>query len=312
MQLSPENRLRFEQDFNRLDATTAQFLRGSGVALSAPPFNTSGVIFGFTTAGSTLILTAKHNLLRGVNYPEDKKPAPSTLVGPFCAAAAIFYGARDFETRVPLSAPLDQGADNGGNTKIFGNPANNNWDYDVMLLKSSDAGLLAQARQYAVVKTLKDVEALLQTIANPGLALKRMDTHVYIQVGFGYSNTAMKDTDKFVGKFQVRYTSPLVSAVAERVYSYDEEAGVDGITTNVVRLAANDENSSAPGDSGGPLFLLDIANRASTVVSLLGVTLGANQSLTPRTVVPDEPITVSTSNYVKEFVCDIFPNAGGC
>jgi len=185
----------------------------------------------------------------------------------------------------------------------------------VMMVKSADPGLLAHAQQYALVRSKADLHKLGLTLSVPGLALKRSDKHVYLQSGFGFTSNAMSDSDSYVGKFQVRFAdAPITVVVAEEVYSFDEETGIDDVHSNVVRLTANNTNSSAPGDSGGPLFLLDSTSTGNGPpdVYLLGVTLGANQSLIPRTPVPDEPILVNSSNYVSAYLCERFPGLQGC
>ncbi len=312
MQLSPENRTKFENQFNQLKDDTRKLLRGSAVMLNGAPFTASGVIFAYDKLGNTLIITAKHNLVQGATYKPGKKPAPSKLVDAFTSKMKIMYGFVDFEKKGSQTALFNQGPNNGGNTKIFGGADQDNWDYDVMILTSPDQALLAHAKQYAVVKTATDLKDLVEKLAIPKLALARSDSHLFIQVGFGNSTPVSSDSDKYVGRFQVRYTSPEASAFAKEVYDYDEEARVDFVNTNVVMMTANNDNSSAPGDSGGPLFLLDITEKASPKVFLLSVALGANQSLTPKTPVSNLPILVGTSNYVKPLLCMLYPTTEGC
>jgi hypothetical protein len=124
----------------------------------------------------------------------------------------------------------------------------------------------------------------------------------------------VSDSDKYVGRFQVRFTEPTASAVAEEVYDYTKDTNFDQVYRNVARVDAENENSTAPGDSGGPLFLLDSTSTGNgpPEVVLLGVTLGANQSLTKGIEVPDDPIVINSSSYLNVFVCEFFPNAQGC
>lgn len=312
MQLSVENRKAFEARFNEFKTATKNLLFGCSVGLNAAPFQASGVIFICDTLGNTYILTAKHNLLRG-DTP-DNRPLPSTLVDEFTDKITIEYGAANFTSRPPLGAALVKTANNGGNAKIFGDPNQDNWDYDVMMVKSADPLLLAHAQQHALVRSKADLNKLGLQLSAPGLALKRTSTHVFMQIGFGYSSGERAVNDSFIGKFQVRFQDPITVVVAPEVFDYDEETGVDSINTNVVRIVANDENSTAPSDSGGPLLLIDSTNTGNGPpdVFLLGVTLGANQSLTARTPVADNPILHDTSNYVGPFICMSGPTVAGC
>ena len=314
MQLSAQNRKAFEQKFSALDKGVIDLLRGGSVLLNWGGFNASGVIFTFVDKDdtkATYILTAKHNLLKAEGYDPKKTGAPSTLVKAFVENTVVYYGTSDFVKRPPKSASLDKGDDNGGNTLIFGDATQNTWEYDVMMVKSADPGLLAQAKACAAVKTPEDLNKLSLQLADTYATLQRGLKREFIQCGFGYGNEARSPGDKHLGKFQVRYTEPTALETAP-VYSYDPDSGFDQQFTNVAQVTADNENSTAPGDSGGPLFLVDTSKKGAPVVRLLGTTLGSNHSLAKETEVPDVPVIVNSSNYIQQFICLAYPGTEGC
>jgi hypothetical protein len=314
MQLSALNRQAFEKKFTELAKSVTDLLRGGSVLLSGGQFNGSGVIFWFEdspTVKETYILTAKHNLRRGAPYDPKKTGAPSTLVKDFVDNIAVYYGAVDFKTRPAKSAPLAKGADNGGNTRIFGNSTQDTWEYDVMMVKSGDPQLLAYAKSTAAVKSAEELNALGLKLFETWTTLGRDQNREFIQCGFGYANEKREINDKYLGKFQVRYTQPSAAEIAD-VYDYDPETGFDQKSTSVALVVADNENSTAPGDSGGPLFLVDSTKKGAPVVVLLGTTLGANQSLTENTEMPDDTIEVNSSNYIQKFICMAYPGTDGC
>jgi hypothetical protein len=313
MQLLDGNRKDFEKRFNDLAPAAKQLLRGSAVALaySGGSFNASGVIFYYDGTGASYILTAKHNLLLGQPFKPGETPAPSTFVQDFTNKVKILYGFVDFTNKAPKSADFDKSANNGGNNQIFGSPDEDNWTYDVMMVKSMDAALLDQAKLCAVAKSQGELDILSARLALQGLALKRASKHEYIQTGCGYSHDNRPVSDKYLGKFQVRYTNPNANVIAEEVYEYYEKEKFNQVNTNIAMLEADNDNSTAPGDSGGALFQLD-KNKATPEIFLLGVTFGANQSLVKNVVVPDLPIQVNSSSYLAKFICDAFPNSTGC
>jgi hypothetical protein len=314
MQLSAQNRQAFEKKFKELDKGIIDLLRGGSVLLNWGGFNASGVIFRFVdddNTKETYILTAKHNLLKAAGYDPKKTGAPSTLVKAFVENTVVYYGASDFVKRPAKSASLDKGDDNGGNTLIFGDATQDTWEYDVMMVKSADPGLLAQAKAGAAVKTPEQLNALSLQLVDTYPTLARGQKREFIQCGFGYENDDRAPSDKHVGKFQVRYTQP-TALESTPVYSYDPESGFDQEFTNVVQVTADDLNSTAPGDSGGPLFLVDTSKKGPPLVLLLGTTLGSNHSLATETDVPDAPIIVNSSNYIQQFICLAYPETAGC
>jgi hypothetical protein len=313
MQLSPGNRKTFQEKFEKLNPAAKEILMGSAVSLNAPGFQGSGVLF-MINDGATMayILTAKHNLRLGKPLVPKQTPAPSRMVDAFTKAVTVRYGAVNFKDRPTSTGSLEHGPNNGGNNFIFGNASQDNWAYDVMMVQSSDAGLINHAKKFAPVKNFEALNGLISTLSEPGLALKRTAKRTFWQIGFGYSDDKSKTGDKVLGLFQARETQPSAQAVADMAYNYDSTQKYEALNLHVVMLTADNTNSTAPGDSGGPLFCVEIPDKGAPVVNPLGVTAGSNMSLTSGVQLGDDPIVVNVSAYLKMWICLALPFPDVC
>lgn len=106
--------------------------------------------------------------------------------------------------------------------------------------------------------------------------------NVYIQTGYGQQVVNQATSG---GPWQFR-TTTLQSAGPETVLQSDAE-----VYHSVVRLMANPTTTTAPGDSGGPLFAY---HQNSHTLYLLGVTLGENY--TPEAILPDDAPTQNNAS----------------
>ena len=305
---SSNNRTTFEQNFSaKLGATTQARIIGASVSMQLSGFLCSGVILYFNeTSQLTYILTAKHNLLLGKPFSPSKKPQPSDQIDAFTAGVTVYYAAPGLNQKPVKAARVDSSANNGGNPNLFPKQDAGSWAVDLMLLQSPDGGIYEFAQTSAVLLSQTDASDTWSNLF--GAALKRTKQNAYIQTGFGYSNDQQLVNDQLLGKFQVRYTLPCAATVTDEVYNYDEASGVDDTYQKVVMFDADDSNSTAPGDSGGPLFMVDnaIDPTKRPNVTLLGITLGSNQSLTARTEVKEPPVVNNTVTYLKDFIAQIF------
>jgi hypothetical protein len=110
----------------------------------------------------------------------------------------------------------------------------------------------------------------------------------------------------------VRDTRTATAAVAEKAYNYDKEKNYEDMNLQVIMLTADNLNSTAPGDSGGPLFSVDVPDKGSSVVTLLGFTIGANLATAPGQKLGDNPIRSNASAYLKMWLCLAIPFLEGC
>ena len=308
MQLSTPKQQAFNTNFTtNLRADTQARIAGISVVMRVGGFTCSGALL-YVDASQTLtyILTAKHNLLLGQALRPASKPKPSEKIDAFTSGVTVSYGGGALGEKPKQTASVDSSAKNGGNANLFPTSSADDWQIDLMLLQSSDSNLHTFAQTNAVFPSLELAQKTYEAVlSKPTFALKRTDENAFIQTGFGYSNDKRATNDGSVGKFQVRYTLPQNAGVADSVYDYDTSTGVDDTYKNVFLMDADNSNSTAPGDSGGPVFVVDYARdtKKSQTVMLIGITLGANQALTKTDL--GNNIVNNTASYIGDFVAQV-------
>lgn len=240
------------------------------------PFIGSGVIL-YADETNTWILTAKHNLYI-FNGDKDPPAWDDKLMTAFQSKVQIYYdAAMDFNKEPVQSAAI---------TSII--PVNQtndkSWAYDVLILKSTDANLLTFAGLNAAYNTADHTVA--NVVNNPATYLDTSKGQLFVQLGYGeiaetVNNKklpAEKPGDNKKGSLQYRIAKPLANALVP-VYDRVGTTAVYNQSDDVIQLTADANDSSGPGDSGGPLFIiLPPAKNTPAKPYLIGVTTGADMA----------------------------------
>jgi hypothetical protein len=239
-----------------------QQFTGSGVILSCGPT-------------SAVVVTAKHNLWKkavldeGPDWNSDQRQALATN---FCGQVKIHYN--NLQQSAPIVAINFLGGDDG-------------WSYDVMLLSSNDANFTAYARNAAILVNPAAKQDAIDFFSNYRNAFNNQQ-NTYIQTGYGQVRPNDQSSG---GPFQYRLTT-LISQEPETVPQDD-----DLTYSEVVRFTADPGSTTAPGDSGGPLFAV---SKTTGALYLLGVTLGENYD--PENVIPDGPTQNNASTLLTSLL----------
>jgi hypothetical protein len=299
--------------FAALPATIKTAIQNTSIRLidSAGRFNGSGVIVYTDDQDNTTIATAKHLLysLAGAAQP----PAWNTkLETDFKAGVTIKYDtAMAFNKNPGQSATID--------TVTSVTPdAQAPWDYDVMILTSTDANLAVFARTnfvYAknnsgadrgfLTKPERYLNKTNQTFVQTGFGANREDAEDKLKTKMPKANLGTNNSGCLQYRFPELIASATVTVYSQRSNDPSKyDTGIDAIQS-----VASPDDSTAPGDSGGGLF---VVNRLASVdrFFLIGVSTGADHA-TARTPCPSGGAlrvnTISTSlaycyeNGVLEF-----------
>jgi Trypsin len=249
-------------------------------------FNGSGMIVYTDGSNNTTIVTAKHLLysLIGAN----DTPAWSTqLETDFQQKVSIKY-----DTAMTFNKNPTQTAAIASITSVTPD-AQQPWEYDVMILTSTDPTLATFATtSYVYARSKNGVDYGFLTKA--ARYLSKTD-QTFVQTGFGANREEAEDKLKTKmpksnlgtnnsGCLQYRF--PVLKADATvTVYSQrNDDPSVYDPGIDSIWIQANPTDSTAPGDSGGGLFVVNrISNRDRFF--LIGVTTGADRE-TSRTPCP--------------------------
>lgn len=249
----------------------------------------SGVILG-VDGTKAYILTAKHNLytLDGQPGPIDKstqlpkKPSDYAVSG-YSGGIKIGYGPTALLQR-PANPP------NGATAEVTGfNFANvtdsgNSWTHDAMLFECTNTDF------YNFVNTNRFIKKANYDQYKKGLDLIKSKYQLldrskfdYIQLGYGAARAKDMDidTDNYTDydkRIQCKQSVPYAATPAPGLLyeprSKDRDRSKWRSMSDAVELSASNTKSTAPGDSGGPLFAINKTNK--TKYALVGVTGGAN------------------------------------
>jgi len=253
----------------------------SSVRLGNGNFTGSGVLID--NAGTRGILTAKHNLAVRANIATPLEWEPdqvALLVEQFLTDLRVGYGPLNppFGQNLPLPSRF-QDLSPQASAIEFRN-GDGTWDYDLMFI-SVGQGLplrefIDESADHRIFYRPQDVP-----FYNGGMA----DRAVFV-TGFGNILDATGAQTSLSHPFQVRNAT--VTAREDDVQrNVDPPANFE----NVVLVTAANNTSTAPGDSGGPMFTVN-NNR----VYLLGATLGSN--FRPDETIADDPIVNNASTYL--------------
>ena len=239
-------------------------------------FLASGVIL-YQNEYETLIVTAKHNLSIFAGLPAHPHESPDGVKDLFLKVSIGYGEGMKFNGAVTNSAPITS-------IESIQPEGSGPWDYDVILLKSSDANLMKFAEANFIYAPY---QADLGFLTKPALFLKKGEKQAppwFFQTGYGFvtenagpgNNTTLPTATRGGNKkgfLQYRVAQPLAPAT---VQCYQEVSSKDyAPVIHAIQLAADPNDSSAPGDSGGPLFVVTNNNKVWRC-DVIGVTYGAD------------------------------------
>ncbi|KIG12271.1 hypothetical protein DB30_01747 [Enhygromyxa salina] len=235
------------------------------------------------------IITAKHNLWMNERSRNDKFPEPATwddakaneMVENFLIDLHVGYNAT--LGGLPASTePLDP---NKGDIE-FRSDGNDDWSYDLMFIAfKEDLSIrdwMNDRRSPAGIDydTRKD-----RSVNDHFYARQMLGRQVFI-TGFGDQlNHAGRGTGGLSNSLQVRAANVAANATTALRMEPSE------VYEQVLPINASDNSSTAPGDSGGPVFTID--NRR---LLLVGATLGAN--FAARRLMGGSPIVNNAATFI--------------
>ncbi|MET0649131.1 MAG: hypothetical protein ABW208_21175 [Pyrinomonadaceae bacterium] len=234
---------------------------------------------------TTFLVSAKHNLevyWEGGSRP----PLNQTLLDSFRQSIKIYYQASMQFNAVPAQVaviseviPVKIGSEG-------------DWDYDVMILKSTDPGLLqvCKANQIYPLTDTKQKQAYDQVVKAGRLYLSKTpvkdSTAYFIQSGFGRVRDTVEGTslpkDKpgpgKHGGLQYRDTAPKAQATDTVYFQVGQTNNYEPYIA-AIQLDADANSSTFKGDSGGPLYFTYFDKSAKVWrLFVIGVTTGGDMS----------------------------------
>lgn len=307
-----------ETEYNRVLNQTLSKVRPSisnasvrllGTNPQGSDFDGSGAMLCIGFDGSTLVVSAKHNL--EVYWNRGARPADlNEIAESFRDRIRIYYGAdgMEFNTEPAQEAEINEVTPV---TSVGDDP----WDYDVMVLKSHNPGLaqVCSANQIYPLSNSRQKQSYDLVVNDHRLYLSRTapldkkSTAYFIQTGFGRVRDTVRNRllplngagDGAHGGLQYRVTSPLA---AETVRVYNQLVNKEDKTVvyypfdNAVQLTADADTSTYKGDSGGPLYLTYFEKGTGWRLFLIGVTTGGDMATAQ---VPCPPNDVLVANNIS-------------
>ena len=265
----------------------------------------SGVLLYFKAPENTetaYVITAKHLLYTYRGEKDRPEAAPRDCVDRLAGDCYVHYvtepGGRFARARVTGVVLLGEKTETAGE-----------WTYDVMLVTSTDTHLVEHAKSnwiaglnagHVYPTIVKGESIFLSRKAKAGY-----DEITLVQTGFGKVSEKLKKEDKKSGRkqrkpeeetltlpvgssgnykegaFQFRIAEPAGNA-ATTFYDSLEHSPLERFPFGrVVELKADPTNSTAPGDSGGPLFAVARQYRSMWSVYVVGITTGSDMTTNP-------------------------------
>lgn len=293
MILSSPNQTAFQEQFTRLNLPTTVLNSVVKLTGQIPTsgggsyFTGSGVIFHVDDLGTVWIASALHNLWIFAGEAARPTNDPSNYTDSFQQHITILYGPNpeafgaNTTSRAQIAEIIINTSETGG------------WQYDVMIIKSADAALLTFAQDnliYALPSSYQGDQGYFYD-AKKYLARGNL---IFLQAGYGTTRGGAMDSG---GPLQYRFVQPSVNALADLFYDVHANKTYD-IYSSGIQLGANANDTTAPGDSGGPLIAV-LNNKGNFVFFLIGVTTGADMVLAPssRTVAKGGKQSSVTNNF---------------
>lgn len=249
---------------------------------------------------TTFLVSAKHNVEVYADAG-NRPPLNQTLLDSFRQNIKIYYQATmQFNTAPTQAAPISEVIPVRIDTEGV-------WDYDVMILKSTDPGLLqvCKANQIYPLTDTKQKQAYDQVATVERLYLSKTpvkdSTAYFIQTGFGRVRDTVEGTslpkDKpgpgKHGGLQYRDTAPDAQATVE-VFQQVETSTVYNPFIEAIQLTADANSSTFKGDSGGPLYFTYFDKKAGAwKLFVIGVTTGGDMSTAQEPCPPKGSLVVN-------------------
>lgn len=289
MLISAAEQTSFDNDLNKkLDPTVKARILNSSVRLKGinpkkSDFDGSAAML-CTDGKTTFLVSAKHNL--EVYWDSGDRPPMKGIAESFSERVKIYYGANmQFN-----AAPAQVAAIAEAVPVTIGNEGV--WDYDVMILKSTDPGLLqvCKANQIYPLTNDKQREAYDAVATVDRLYLSKTpakeSTAYFIQTGFGRVRDTVQGSQLPTmpagpgrhGGLQYRFSAPKAQATVE-VFMQVERSNKYNPYIRAIQLNADPSSSTFKGDSGGPLYLAYFDKPAKAwKLFVIGVTTGGDMS----------------------------------
>ena len=267
--------------FNQLPDQQRNQMRLSSVRLTNGNFTGSGVLVK-DSENIIGIITAKHNLSvkAGIETPiQWNQNQVNELMAGFLNGLSVGYDPQGIDQNPQKTQALTS-----TNSDIEFRAGNESWDYDLMFISfkgdleikqwaSSNGSHRIDYPYGQVPQFYKNTQALI-------------DKQVFV-TGFGdILNQNGQPTSPGRHPFQVR--SATVSVQTQNVLRHQNP---NAYFDNVLTVTASNNTSTAPGDSGGPVFYIDRGK-----VYLLGATLGSNYKAGE--IIDDNPIKCNNSTFL--------------
>lgn len=281
MQFNKARKDKANSDFKKLNNKYKDQMRLSSVRLKNNSFTCSGVLVE-DSENRIGIITAKHNLC--INAKKDTplvwiEEEAIDLIFKFLKDLTVGYNAPGIDEEPDESESLSPDSSDIEFRKGWGT-----WDYDLMFISLKEGLKIREWAKQNYTHRIKYMQQDGTIFVNNFIG-----KDVFVT---GYGNMLQADSQKntFNNYFQVR-TAKLCSTPN----SVLRHKMSDVYFHAVFSVTACDHSSTAPGDSGGPIFIVH-NNR----VLLLGLTLGSN--FHPDKIIPDDTIksNEATCLYYKE------------
>jgi hypothetical protein len=308
MILSPEvdgQRAQAEKAFGKLDTLLQKSLLANSVLLLSTDnaFHGSALLF-YADDAAAYVLSAKHNLYVQAGRQADyRTTSPSKLAGGFMAAVRMYYGPTALGNQPTRDAKISAITYDGGA---------DDWQYDVMLLASTDTAFRDFVAKNALIKNQKGAQSVLDLMKDKGktgIPILDKAKFRHVQLGFGHGTdpdvVVTRNWPTHPGQAQCRFPYPEYKTASEvRNLDLDKPSTWKDAPklSAVVLMSGQDTNSTGAGDSGGPVFALSPQTKPSTAY-LVATTLGANFYLNPAPTPP--PVSSKIDNTAATFLRDV-------
>lgn len=311
MLMSKKNQEAFDATFKTISAVSARLLNSSvrlkGKTPKGSDFYGSGaMLFGSTSDSSAVLVTAKHNL--EVYMEAGPRPDINAAAASFQKNVKIYY-----EAAMAFNTDPTQVADITS-VELVQADSTGDWDYDVVILRSSDATLfgLCSANPIYPIGVKGKAQPYLDVVTNPKMYLSKGskdNAYYFIQTGFGNVTDTVqgktlpleKSGSNKKGGLQYRTTAPLGEATTT-VYNQEGDSKIYDQYDRVIQLFADANNSTAQGDSGGPLFLTYYDKSAKGWgLYLIGVTTGGDMATDREPCPPKGKLVVNNISTSLEY-----------
>ncbi|MUG95140.1 hypothetical protein F7734_23365 [Scytonema sp. UIC 10036] len=287
---------------SNLNDAVKNTIENASVLLRGDVFTGSGVIlFKNPEKKKFYVLTAKHNLLVAGKQVHQKIGTPATwnpqvneqntltLIEYFKSQIEIFYKGANLNSKAPDKEAQPVNAQK----KIEAIKLIGDWDYDICQLEitytdeTAPRGALFGSNDSIQLKeSVKEQQNFILTLPNYINSKERVNgigKYQFLQTGYGVPSSTT-NRDNYVGTLN----DFKIKAVEFNAYQtrnvYDETVAQ---YKDVFNLKSNQNCTTLPGDSGGPLFGV-VLGEEKFFLYLLGLTLGSDYFVNKQ----DEPATL--------------------